>query len=212
MQRWGDNYWETYSPVVNMMSVRLLLPIAKIRKLDSKAIDFVLVYPQAELDVDIWMYLTIGFQVDGQTEADSDRHYLLKLDRSLYGLKQGSFNWYQKLKTGLTGFRVSRSALELLLSSVNNLLYPTSYVGIDIVSRTILNTMYCTISNSTFDDESRSNTTRFRTETESNLPTAQDKSYTLQLMPASNRMPLVRRVSNRWMQAKNPGENHWIIG
>ena len=32
---------------------------------------------------------------------------------------------------------------------------PVSYVGIDIVSRTILKTMYCTISNSTFDDESR---------------------------------------------------------
>ena len=31
-------------------------------------------------------------------------------------------------------------------------------------------------------------------------------------MPASNRMPLVRRVSNRWTQAENPGENHWTIG
>ena len=31
-------------------------------------------------------------------------------------------------------------------------------------------------------------------------------------MPASNRMPLVRRVLNRWMQAENPGENHWTIG
>ena len=109
MQTWGDNYWETYSPVVNMMSVRLLLLIAKIHKLDSKAIDFVLAFPQAELDVDIWMYLPIGFQVDCQTEADSDRQYLLKLDRSLYGLKQGSYNWYQKLKTGLTdrGFKPS---------------------------------------------------------------------------------------------------------
>ena len=101
MQKWGDNYWETYSPVVNMMSVRLLLVIAKIYKLDSKAIDFVLAFPQAELDTDIWMYLPIGFQVDGQTEADSDRFYLLKLNKSLYGLKQGSFNWYKKLKKGL---------------------------------------------------------------------------------------------------------------
>jgi len=109
MQTWGDNYWETYSPVVNMMSVRLRLLIAKIHKLDSKAIDFVLAFPQAELDVDIWMYLPIGFQVDCHTEADSDRQYLLKLDRSLYGLKQGSYNWYQKLKTGLTdrGFKPS---------------------------------------------------------------------------------------------------------
>ena len=41
--------------------------------------------------------------------------------------------------------------------------------------------------------------------------TAQDKSCTLQLMPASNRMPLVRRDSNSWMQAENPGKNHWTI-
>ena len=61
MQQWGDNYWETYSPVVNMLSVRLLLSIAKIYKLESKAIDFVLAFPQADLDVDIWMYLPAGF-------------------------------------------------------------------------------------------------------------------------------------------------------
>ena len=92
-----------------MMSIRLLLLIAKIHKLDSKAIDFVLAFSQAELDVDIWMCLPIGFQVDCQTEADSDRQYLLKLDKSLYRLKQGSYNWYQKLKTGLTdrGFKSS---------------------------------------------------------------------------------------------------------
>jgi hypothetical protein len=49
MQKWGDNYWETYSPVVNMLSLRLLLSIAKIYNLDSKAIDFVLAFPQAKL-------------------------------------------------------------------------------------------------------------------------------------------------------------------
>ena len=87
-----------------------------------------------------------------------------------------------------------------------------SYVGIVMLSRTILKTMYRTISNSTFNDESQSDTTRFRSGTESNLPAAQDKSYTSQLMPASNRMPLVRRVSNRWVQAENLGENHCTIG
>ena len=84
-----------------MLSVRLLLSIAKIYKLESKAIDFVLAFPQADLDVDIWMYLPIGFQVDGETEENSERHYILKLNKSLYGLKQASFNWYEKLKQGL---------------------------------------------------------------------------------------------------------------
>ena len=48
--------------------------------------------------------------------------------------------------------------------------------------------------------------------TGSNLPAAQEKTCTLQLMSASNRMPTMRRVSNRWTQAENPGENHWTIG
>ena len=45
MQQWGDSYWETYSPVVNMLSVRLILAITKLHNLDSKAIDFVLSFP-----------------------------------------------------------------------------------------------------------------------------------------------------------------------
>ena len=37
MQTWGDNYWETYSPVVNMLSVRLLLCLSKIFNLDPQS-------------------------------------------------------------------------------------------------------------------------------------------------------------------------------
>ena len=110
MQTWGTNYWETYSPVVNMITVRLILLIARIYNLDSKAIDFVLAFPQADLDVDIWMYLPSGFQIDGATEEESSRKYILKLNKSLYGLKQASFNWYEKLKSGLLvrGFTQSK--------------------------------------------------------------------------------------------------------
>lgn len=84
-----------------MLTVRLILAIAKIHNLDSKAIDFVLAFPQADLEEDIWMDLPIGFQVDGQTEEDCDRHYVLKLRANLYGLKQASYNWYEKLKQSL---------------------------------------------------------------------------------------------------------------
>ncbi len=53
MQQWGTNYWELYSPVVNMLIVHLILLLARIYKPDLKAIDFLLAFPQAELEVDI---------------------------------------------------------------------------------------------------------------------------------------------------------------
>jgi hypothetical protein len=108
MQRWGENYWETYSPVVNMISVKLLLVIAKIHGLESKSIDFVLAFPQADLDVDIWMELPIGFQpID---DPEHPNQYVLKLKKNLYGLKQASYNWYGKLRDGLVdrGFTPSK--------------------------------------------------------------------------------------------------------
>ena len=49
MRQWCDSYWEKYSPVVNMLTVRLILAIDKIYNLDSKAIYFVLYFPQADL-------------------------------------------------------------------------------------------------------------------------------------------------------------------
>jgi hypothetical protein len=107
MQQWRTNYWETYSPVVNMVTVRVILLLAQIYKLDSKAVDFVLAFPQAKLYANIWMYLPIGFQVD--TDNESKQSHLLKLNKCLYGLNQASLNWFEKLKQGLIdrGFKPS---------------------------------------------------------------------------------------------------------
>ena len=44
-QTWGQDYWDTYAPVVTWASVRMLLIVAKIHKLNSKSIDFVLAFP-----------------------------------------------------------------------------------------------------------------------------------------------------------------------
>ena len=82
-QTWGLDYWETYAPVVTWASVRLLLIVAKIHGLESKSIDFVLAFPQAELDVDIYMELPAG--VNPVDVSDKNRRrYVLKLNKSLY--------------------------------------------------------------------------------------------------------------------------------
>ncbi len=99
MQQWGENYWETFSHVVNMLSVQLLLAIAPIHGLDTKSINFVLAFPQVEIDVDIWMEIPEGMEPEG--DIGNQWAYALKLNKSLYGLKQASHNWYKKVKTSL---------------------------------------------------------------------------------------------------------------
>ena len=94
-----------------MLSVRLLLALCHIHGLDSKSIDFVLAFPQADLDVDIWMELPIGFMVDG-SPTEGRREHVLKLQKSLYGLKQSSLNWFQKLKEGLMARDFAPSAID----------------------------------------------------------------------------------------------------
>ena len=40
MQKWGINYWETYAPVVNWVSVRTLHAITKIHNLRYRSFSF----------------------------------------------------------------------------------------------------------------------------------------------------------------------------
>ena len=57
MQKWGVKYWGNYYAVVNWIKVRTLLAIASIHEFPSRSIDFVLAYPQYDLDVDVFLWL-----------------------------------------------------------------------------------------------------------------------------------------------------------
>ena len=109
MQQYGVNYWEPYSPTVNCISVRFLMIVAELLKLYTKAIGFVLAFPQADLDVNIYMELPAIMDPAGYGKDSSQ--YLLKLKKSLYGLKNASLNWHNNLKDafGDRGFEVSLS-------------------------------------------------------------------------------------------------------
>ena len=47
----GQEFWETYSLVVNMLNVWLLLVIAHWHDLETESNDFVFAFPQADLDM-----------------------------------------------------------------------------------------------------------------------------------------------------------------
>jgi hypothetical protein len=96
MHVWGQNYWETYSLVVNWASVQLILAIAKIQGLSS--IDFVLAFPQVDLKIPVYAELIISFD---PPEREYCKSFVLRLNKSLYGLKQAGYNWFAKLSDGL---------------------------------------------------------------------------------------------------------------
>ena len=77
-------------------SVRLLLVVAKIHGLKSKSIDSIFAFPQADLDVQVYMELPAG--VNSINASDGNRRrYILKLNKSVYGLKQVGYNRFEKL-------------------------------------------------------------------------------------------------------------------
>ena len=88
MQKWYVDYWETYSLVVNWVSVRLLFSLYMINELESISIDYVLAFPQEELKEDVYMQLPYCFDNGG------NRKCVMNLNKYIYGMCQSSGNWY----------------------------------------------------------------------------------------------------------------------
>ena len=91
----GVTYWDTFAPVVNWNTLRIFLTLAMIKNWKARSVDFVLAYPQADLNKDIYMRIPKGFSVS----APGD--YLLKLKKNVYGLKDAGRTWHEHLKKGL---------------------------------------------------------------------------------------------------------------
>eukprot|EP00957_Ditylum_brightwellii_P056609 4291001-Ditylum_brightwellii.AAC.1 len=101
-QQWGVNYYETYAPVVAWASVRTMLVMSKLYNLNTRSIDFILAYPQAEVKTNIYLHPPAGITINTNGED-----VVLKLKKNLYGLKDAGRTWWEHLSSGLEkmGFR-----------------------------------------------------------------------------------------------------------
>jgi Reverse transcriptase (RNA-dependent DNA polymerase) len=96
-QELGVNYWETYSPVVTWAAIRLLLILAIMYCWYTLQIDFVLAYPQAPVECELYMKIPKGFTISGGNR----RTHVLRILRNLYGQKQAGRVWNQHLHNNL---------------------------------------------------------------------------------------------------------------
>ena len=51
------HYWDTYAPVVSWFAIRMMLTLVLLHKWSTLTMDFVLAYPQADVDSEIYMKL-----------------------------------------------------------------------------------------------------------------------------------------------------------
>ncbi|KAL8097292.1 hypothetical protein AgCh_030429 [Apium graveolens] len=87
------NRWETYSPVMDGVTFRFLMGMACMEKLETRLMDVVTAYLYGSLDSDFYMKIPEGLNI----EDTKPRHlYSVKLQRSLYGLKQSGRMWYNR--------------------------------------------------------------------------------------------------------------------
>ncbi|GJY12254.1 retrovirus-related pol polyprotein from transposon TNT 1-94 [Tanacetum coccineum] len=82
-QKRGVDYNEIFSPVVKMTTIRLVLSIVAAKDLYLEQLDVKTTFLHGDLDEDIYMTQSKGFQSAGKEE-----NLMCKLNKSLYGLKQ----------------------------------------------------------------------------------------------------------------------------
>ena len=106
----GRDYFETYAPVVQWLTVRLILVMTIIMGLENKQIDYTAAFVQAPIDTDVYIEMPRMFSTPGK---------VWKLRKSIYGLKQSPRNYFLHMKQKLEklGFTQSNADPCLFISS-----------------------------------------------------------------------------------------------
>ena len=96
-QRPGIDYEETYSPVMDTITFRFLISLAVSEELDMRLMDVITAYLYGSIDSDIHMKIPEGFKLPEAVSTKPRSMLSMKLQRSLYGLKQSGRMWYNRL-------------------------------------------------------------------------------------------------------------------
>ena len=95
----------TFAPVAKFCSLKILLSIAAFHDLEIDQGDFDSAFVNGLLDEEIYMSQPPGF-------TSGDAHHVLRLRKSLYGLKQAARVWYQTLDSPLKQFQFRRVVVD----------------------------------------------------------------------------------------------------
>ena len=93
----GIDYEETYSLVMNAITFHFLISLAVSKGLDMRLMDVITMYLYGSIDNDIYIKIPKGFILLEVVNTKPHSMCSIKLQRSLYGLKQSRHMWYNRL-------------------------------------------------------------------------------------------------------------------
>ena len=105
-QTYGENYDETFSPVVRFSSIRSLLAFAIQNDMLIHQMDVVTAFLNGKLKEEIYMQQPPGYVEQGK------EHLVCKLKKSLYGLKQSPRCWNTAFREYMESIHYKQSAAD----------------------------------------------------------------------------------------------------
>lgn len=106
-QKAGIDYHETFSPVLRYTTLRLLFSLAVKLDLDIRHLDVTTAFLNGFLNESVYMQKPVFFK-----DCKGDDNKVLKLKRAIYGLKQSSRAWYQRVNDYLVSLGYMKSKYE----------------------------------------------------------------------------------------------------
>jgi hypothetical protein len=112
----GVNYNDTFSPVMDMTTARIIFAFGVIWGNPPRHGDIPVAYTRAspEEDLEIYMYPPQGMHLTEEAISGGNRP-VLKLMKNLYGLKQAGRLWHQMLDEKLRALKYSQSNVDMCL-------------------------------------------------------------------------------------------------
>ena len=105
-QEQGVNFWDTFSPVASWAAIRLVLMVSLLNGWQTRQVDFVLAYTQADVECELYMKMPKGFEMHNGGE------FVLKLKKNLFGQKQAGRVWNHHLVSKLHSIGFQSSAID----------------------------------------------------------------------------------------------------
>jgi transposase InsO family protein len=115
-QRPGIDYFETFASTMRHSTIRVILALAAVEDLHLRSVDISHAFINSDIDAEVYMAQPLGYVQHGPK-------YVCKLNKSIYGLKQSSRLWGEKLCAAMLelGFKKAYSDPSLYIFDRDNI-------------------------------------------------------------------------------------------